>query len=77
MVLDEQAVIHPVELITGEDQVLVHIPFLEQPLVLAHSISGALEPGGAVRGLLRSQNLHEALAEGGAQIEGLAEMAVQ
>ena len=63
MVLYEAAVIHPVELVAGEDQVVVHIPLLKQPLVLAYSICGSFKPAGAVRRLLRRQYFHKALAE--------------
>ena len=63
MVIDELAVVHPVELVTGEDQVVVDIPLLEEPLVLAHSISRAFEPTGALRSLLRRQHLNETLAK--------------
>ena len=51
--LHKTAVIHPVELITGEDQVFINIPFAKQGLVLAHRISRSFEPRRAIEGLLR------------------------
>jgi len=63
MMLNKCAVIHPVELIAGQNQVMINIPFLKQPLVFANSISGALKPAGAIRGLLSCKNLDESLAK--------------
>ena len=51
--LYKTAVVHSVELIAGEDQVFINIPFAEQGLVLAHRISRSFEPGRAVERLLR------------------------
>ena len=77
MVLDEEAVIHPVELVAGKDQVFINVPFLEQPLVFAYSVCSALKPGGTVRGLLGCENLDETTTEGIAEVVGLTEVAVQ
>ena len=77
MMLDEQAVIHPVELVTRQDQVLIDIPFLEQPLILTNGVSRSLKPGRTFRGLLCSENLNEALAEPCTQVIGLGEMAIE
>ena len=77
VVLHELAVVHAVELITGEDQVVIHIPFLEQPLVLAHRIGGAFEPAGAVGSLLGGEHLHEPLAETGGEVVGHREMTIE
>ena len=77
VVIHKKAVIHPVELVAGEDQVVVHIPFLEQPLVLAHSIGGAFEPAGAFRCLLGGQHLHKTLSESSGEVVALREVAVQ
>ena len=68
---------HPVELITREDQHLIHIPGLEQLAVLAYGIGGALKPARAVGGLLGRQHLHEAAAETGGEVVGKAEVAVE
>ena len=77
MVLYEEAVIHPVELVAGKDQVLINIPFLEQPLIFANSVRCAFKPGGAVGGLLGGQHFDESTSEGVAEIEGLAEVTVK
>ena len=68
VVLDKFAVIHPIQLVTGEDQVVVHIPLLEQPLVFAHRIRSAFKPARAIRGLLGSQNLHKPLTKAGREV---------
>ena len=62
--LDEGLVIHAVELITGKDQQLIHIPRLDQLAVLAHSIRRALKPAWTVGGLLGRQHLDKAAVEG-------------
>ena len=77
VVLDEQAVIHPVELVARQDQVLVHVPFLEQPLVFAHRIGRALKPAGAGGGLLGRQHLNKTLAKTGGEVVTLAEVTVE
>jgi hypothetical protein len=73
----EGRVIHPVELITGKDQHLIHIPDLEQLAVLAYGIGSAPEQARAVWGLLGRQHLHEATAETGGEGLGEAEVAVE
>ena len=75
--LDEQAVIHPVELVTGEDQIFINIPFLKQPLIFTNCIRCSLKPGRTVRCLLGSKNLNKSAAEGVAEIEGMAEMTIE
>ena len=77
VVLNKQAVIHPVELVTGKNQILINIPFLEQPLVFAHRISGAFKPGGTLRCLLSSQHLHKALTKTCTEVVGLREVTIQ
>ena len=44
VVLDKFAVIHPIQLVTGKDEVFIHIPLLEQPLIFTNSISCSLKP---------------------------------
>jgi hypothetical protein len=77
VVLHEAAVVHPVKLVAGKNQVVVHIPLLEKPLVLAHRIGRALEPARTVRGLLGGQHLHEPLAEAGREVVTHREVAVK
>ena len=77
VVIHEGAVVHPVELVAGKDQVVVHIPLLKQPLVFAHRIGGAFKPARALGGLLRSQHLHETLAEAGGEVVALGEVPVE
>ena len=76
VVFDEQAVVHPVKLVAGEDQVLVHVPFLEQPLVFADRIGRALKPAGTGGGLLGRQHLHKTLAKAGGEVVALAEVTI-
>ena len=73
----ELAVVHPVELVTGKNQVVVHIPFLEQPLVLAHGIGRPLEPTGAVGCLLGCQHLHKPLAKAGREVVGHRQVTIE
>ena len=77
MVLDEEAVIHPVELVAGKDQVFINIPFLEQPLVFAYSVCSAFKPSGTVGGLLSCEHLNKTTTEGIAEVVGLTEVTVQ
>ena len=77
MVLDEEAVIHPVELVAGKDQIFINVPFLEQPLVFAYSVCSAFKPSGTVRGLLSCEHLNKTATEGIAEVVGLTEVAVQ
>ena len=55
-------------MVTGEDDVLVALGLGEEPEVLAHGISGALEPVLVHRALLRGENLDETLAVVGADV---------
>jgi len=68
VLLDEGAVVHAVQVVTGEDDVLVALGLGEEPEVLAHGISGALEPVLVHRALLRGENLDETLAVVGADV---------
>ena len=77
MVLNEEAVIHPVQLVAGKDQIFINVPFLEQPLVFAYSICSAFKPSGTVRGLLGCEHLNEPSPEGIAEVVGLAQVAVE
>ena len=52
MVMNKLGVVHPIELVTGKDHIVIHVPFLEQPLIFAYRIGRALKPAGAVGGLL-------------------------
>ena len=76
VMLHKQAVIHAIELIPRQDQVLIHIPFLEQPLILTNSICSSFEPGRTLRGLLSSENLNKTLTKASAEVVGLREVPV-
>lgn len=65
---DEGLVVHAVEVVTGEDDVLVALGLVEEPDVLADGIRGALEPVLVLGGLLRGEHLDEALAVVGADV---------
>ena len=69
-------VIHPVELITGEDQDVADVRLLEIADVLPDGVGGALVPAGVVERLLGGEDLDEAAAEG---VEGVgpADVAVE
>ncbi len=63
MMVDEQAIIHPVEMITREDQIIVDFPGVHHPERFSHRIGGALKPIRAYRGLLRRENIHKSFHE--------------
>ena len=75
--LNEEAVVHAVQLVAGKNQIFINIPFLEQPLVFTNGIGSALKPGWAVRGLLGCEHLNKTLAEGITEVVGLAEVTIQ
>ena len=77
VVLHEGAVVHPVQLVAREDQIVIDIPLLEQPLILAHGIGGAFKPAGAVGGLLGGQHLHKALPEAGREVVGHRQVTIE
>ena len=60
---EQVAEVHPVELVAGEDEVMVAGDLQEIAQVLAHGVGGALIPGGALGGLLRGEDLHKAALE--------------
>ena len=61
--VDHLVVVHPVEMIAGENQVVVGVVAREVPRRLPHGVGGALIPVRIVRRLLGGQDLDEALAE--------------
>ena len=61
--LDHLAEVHPVEVIAGEDQVVVGVVVLEVARGLAHRVGRALEPVGAVGRLLGGEDFDEAVRE--------------
>ena len=77
VVLYKTAVVHPVELVTGKNQVVVHVPFVEKPLVLTDCIGRALKPAWAFWGLLGCQNLHKALAESSRKVVAHRQVTIQ
>ena len=60
---DHLGVVHPVEMIAGQDQVVVGLVAREVPRGLADGVGRALKPAGVVGRLLGRQDLDEALAE--------------
>ena len=75
--LNKTAVVHPVELVTGKNQVVVHVPFVEKSLVLTDCIGGALKPAWAFWGLLGCQNLYKALAESSRKVVAHRQVTIQ
>ena len=63
MALNKIRVIHPVQVIAGENQVLIDIPFLEQPEIFTHGVSSSFEPTRAFQGLLGRQHFDKSLGE--------------
>ena len=61
--VEQLRVVHAVEVIAGEDQVVVGLVLREVAGGLAHGVGRALEPGSALRGLLGGQDLDEAVRE--------------
>ena len=61
--VEQLRVVHAVEVVAGEDQVVVGVVLREVPGGLAHGVGRALEPGGALRRLLGGQDLDEAVRE--------------
>ena len=57
--VDHLAVVHPVQVIAGQDQVVVRLVVLEVAPRLAHRVGGALEPVGALGRLLGGENFDE------------------
>mmetsp|Transcript_13711 Transcript_13711/g.45106 ORF Transcript_13711/g.45106 Transcript_13711/m.45106 type:complete len:368 (-) Transcript_13711:407-1510(-) len=57
----EILVVHAVEVVPGQNQVVLGVGLAEEPLVLANSVRRALEPVGPVRRLLRREHLHKPL----------------
>ena len=65
---DEILVIHAVEVVAGQDDVLVAVGLVEEPKVLSHSVRGTLEPVLVDGALLRGENLDEALTVEGSDV---------
>ena len=63
MRLDELGEVHPVDVIAGEDQVVLGIDVAEVPRRLAHGVGRALKPLFALGRLLGGQDLDEAARE--------------
>ena len=74
--LDQIAEVHPVEVIAGEDQVVVGVVAGEVPRRLPHGVGRALEPVGALGRLLGREHLDEAVREH-VQAVGLRDVAVE
>ena len=68
MLADEILVIHAVEVVAGQDDVLVAVGLVEEPKVLSHSVRGTLEPVLVDGALLRGENLDEALTVEGSDV---------
>ena len=61
--VDQLAVVHAVEMIAGENQVVVGVVAGEVPRRLPHRVGGALKPVRVVRRLLGRQDFDEPVAE--------------
>ncbi len=61
--VDQLAEVHAIEMIAGEDQVVVGVVAGEVARRLPHGVGRALEPVRALRGLLRGEHLDEAVRE--------------
>ena len=57
---DQLAEVHPIEMVAGEDQVVVGVVAGEVPRRLPHRVGGALKPVGAFRGLFGGEHFDEA-----------------
>merc|ERR1719247_4114841 len=82
--LHKVAVVHPVEVVPAQNQVVLDpVPLrgLEEPQVLPHGVGRALEPLGVRGALLGGEDLHKAAAAGGAaaddRVVGLGHVPVQ
>ena len=63
VILDELGVVHPVQVIAREDEVVVRVVALEVAHCLPHGVRRALIPVRIVGSLLGRQDFHEAAAE--------------
>ena len=54
MMTNKFRIIHAIKLIAGKNQIMIDIPLLKQPLVLAYSIGSTLKPAWTIGGLLSS-----------------------
>ena len=74
--VDQLAEVHPVEVVAGQDQVVLRLVRREVARRLAHRVGRALEPVGVVGRLLGGEHLDEAVGE---EIEpvGLRDVAVE
>ena len=63
VLLNDLAVVHPVELVARKNQHEIMREGAEVHEIAAHRIGGALIPIGALLGLLRRKNIHKAAAE--------------
>ena len=61
--VEELRVVHPVEMIAGENQVVVRLVRFEMPARFAHGVSGAFEPGRAVGRLFGGEDLDKPVRE--------------
>ena len=57
--VNQLAVVHPVEMVAGEDQVVLGVVAHQVARRLAHRVGGALIPVRVVRRLLGREDLHE------------------
>ena len=63
MVLSETAVVHPVKMVTGQNEDVIGAGLLDLQKLFAHSIGCALIPVSTARCLLRRQKLYPAGSE--------------
>ena len=65
--LDEVGIIHPVQVIAGQNQILIDIPLREEPNILAHGVGRSFEPTRAFGSLLSREYFDKSLGETSSQ----------
>src|SRR5262245_41103148 len=78
MPFDEIHIVHAVQMISRKNDVLVDIPFVEEPTIFAYGVGGAFEPAWALGCLLRGQYFDKSLRKtGGSRSIGARYMPVE
>ena len=76
MLFNDAAEIHPIQLITAENEQVIPVVIQEVQQVFADGVGGALVPRGVGKGLFRRENFHEAAGEM-VELVGLRNVPVQ
>ena len=63
MALHKIGVIHAVQMVARQNEVLIDIPLRKEPQILAHGVCGAFKPTRAVRRLLGGEHFDKAGGE--------------